>query len=549
MSNTFSRREMLKRTGQAALLSTLAFPACVSSRNKSAKHSSIGGVSGEEAGARVGEKVLADGGNAIDAAVAAGLTSCVATPSRCGIAGYGGHMTIALASQKKIISIDFNSTAPAAAREDMYPLDEKGEVKDRANFYGWRAVGVPGTLAGFQLALDRYGTRSFLELVQPAIEVARNGFVINPIFANTLRLTSRRMKSDPGSSKIFLKDGEPLHQGEILRNPDLAETLTILAKRNSVDSFYRGDIAHQIADACQKNGGLLTYQDLENYRAREVEPLRLKWNDYEIFTAPLCAGGLSVLQACSILKVLNWSGGARASLHAYVEALRLAWKDRLDLLGDPDFVKVPVDHLLSPDYARELAEKVRAAVKDGRPLSIQAQKHSDEGTNNISSVDRYGNLVAMTITQGGSFGAQVTVDGLGLTLGHGMSRFTPLPGHPNAPGPGKRPLHNMCPTVIAHKDKPVMAVGGAGGQRIPNAIYKVVTKSVAEGATMEEAVVAPRLFCIGPPDVVVERRWPADETQMLKDIGFKVRIEAGEDSHVSAASFDVNTGEGRATMR
>jgi len=540
---------MLKRTSQAALLSTLAFPACVSSRSKSARHSSAGGVSGEEAGAKVGEKVLADGGNAIDAAVAAGLTSCVATPARCGIAGYGGHMTIAPAAQKKIISIDFNSTAPAAARDDMYPLDEKGQVKGQANFYGWRAVGVPGTLAGFQLALDRYGTRSFRELVQPAIEVARNGVTISPIFANTLRLTSRRMKSEPGSAKIFLKNGEPLHAGEILRNPDLAKMLSVLAERNSVDSFYRGDIAHEIADACQKNGGLLTYEDLSNYHAREVEPLRLKWKEHEIFTAPLTAGGLSILQACSVLKVLNWSGGARASLHAYVEALRLAWKDRLDLLGDPDFAKVPVDHLLSPDYARELAEKVRAAVKDGKPLPIQVQKHSDEGTNNISSVDRHGNLVAMTITQGGSFGAQVTVDGLGLTLGHGMSRFTPLPGHPNAPGPGKRPLHNMCPTVIAHNEKPVMAVGGAGGQRIPNAIYKVVTKYIREAATMEEAVAAPRLFCIGPPDVVVERRWPADETQMLKDIGFKVRIEAGEDSHVSAASFDVNTGEGRATMR
>jgi gamma-glutamyltranspeptidase/glutathione hydrolase len=549
MSKLISRREMLKRTGQAALLSTLGFPACVSSRSKSSGHASMGAISGEEAGARVGEKVLADGGNAIDAAVAAGLTSCVATPARCGIGGYGGHMTIALAAQKKIVSIDFNSAAPASARDDMYPLDEKGEVKDRANFYGWRAVGVPGTLAGFQLALDRYGTRSFRELVQPAIEAARNGVVINPIFANTLRMTSRRMKGDPGSAKVYLKNGEPLHAGELLRNPDLAKMLSVLAERNSVETFYRGDIAHQIADACQKNGGLLTLQDLANYRAKDVEPLRLKCKDFEVFTAPLTAGGLTILQACSILKVLNWNGGARASLHAYVEALRLAWKDRLDLLGDPDQVKVPVDHLLSADYARELAAKVQAAVKEGKPISIQTQKHSDEGTNNLSSVDRHGNLVAMTITQGGSFGAQVTVDGLGLTLGHGMSRFTPLPGHPNAPGPGKRPLHNMCPTVIAHNGKPVMAVGGAGGQRIPNALYRVITKYVMEGATMEEAVAAPRLFCIGPPDVTVERRWPADQIEMLKQLGFKVRIEAGDDSHVSAALFNASTRGCRAAMR
>lgn len=550
MSKLVSRREMLKRSGQAVALSALAIPACVSSGKKQAK-TNVGGVAGEEAGAKVGEQVLADGGNAIDAAVAAGLMSCVATPSRCGIGGYGGVMTIALPAQKKIVSIDFNSAAPAAATPDMYPLDDKGEVIGRANFYGWKAVGVPGTMAGFQLALDRYGTRSFRELVQPAIKAAREGVVVNPIFARTIGGFARRMRSDAPSAKIYFPNGEPLKAGDTLRNPDLAKLLSILAERNSVDSFYHGDIAHQIADASQKGGGLLAYEDLAKYRVREVEPYRMQWNAFEFFTAPLTAGGLTVLQACSILKALNWNarGAKRESLHTYIEALRLAWRDRLALFGDPDQVKVPVEKILSADYAGELAEKVRAAVKAGKPLEIQTQKHSEEGTNNLSSVDKHGNLVAMTITHGGSFGAQVTVDELGLTLGHGMSRFTPIPGHPNGPGPGKRPLHNMCPTILARNGRPEFAVGGAGGQRIPNSIYKVVTNYAIEGASMEDALAAPRLFCIGPPDVVVEKRWPTDEIEMMKQLGFKVRIEGGEDSHVSAAVFNPRNGEARAAMR
>src|SRR6266404_4605907 len=182
MINQFSRRRMLKRTGQAILLSTLAVPACVAER-KSARVAQPGAIIGEPIGAEVGARVLADGGNAVDAAVAAALTSCVATPARCGIAGYGGHMTIALAERKKHISIDFNTTAPAAATEDMFPLDEKGEVKGRINVFGWLAAGVPGTLAGLQLALDHYGTRSFREMVQPAISIAKDGFVVNTAFA------------------------------------------------------------------------------------------------------------------------------------------------------------------------------------------------------------------------------------------------------------------------------------------------------------------------------------------------------------------------------
>jgi gamma-glutamyltranspeptidase/glutathione hydrolase len=506
-------------------------------------------VIGEEIGAKVGERILAEGGNAIDAAVAAALMSCVATPSRCGICGYGGHMTIALKDGKKITSIDFNTMAPAGARPDMYPLDDKEQVQGRKNFFGWLAVGVPGTLAGLQLALDRYGTRSFRELVQPAIEAAENGVVMTELLRRAIRSAIPRFRNDAGSSKLYLENGEPLPVGERLRNPDLAKLLRTLADRNSVESFYRGDIAQRLADEFKKNGGIVTFKDLANYHAREVEPLRLKWNEFSLVTAPLTAGGLTVLQALSVLKEMNWGAmqDPLTSAHARLEAIRLAWKDRLTLFGDPEKVKVPVEQFLSASYVRELASKVQGALKARRPLEIPIRKHTDEGTNNISSVDAEGNMVAITLTQGGGFGAQVTADGLGLTLGHGMSRFDPRPGQPNAPAPGKRPLHNMCPSVVLREEKPALALGGAGGVRIPNAVYDVLAQYIARGKTMDEAVAAPRLNCTGTLDVLADEAFAKDSAAYLTEIGFK--IQTGEPARVSAVTRDPKTGDCRAVMR
>src|SRR5205823_7527731 len=208
----------------------------------------------------------------------------------------------------------------------------------------------------------------------------------------------------------------------------------------------------------------------------------------------------------SVLKALNWkrmpSGGGGA--HARLEALRLAWKDRLTLLGDPEQTKVPVERLLSIEYAHELAAQVRTAMEEKKPITTGLEKHLDEGTNNICATDRHGNMVAVTLTHGSSFGTQVTVDGLGLTLGHGMSRFEPRPGHPNSPGPGKRPLHNMCPSLLEHNGAAVLAVGGAGGVRIPNAIFDLLTHYWIGGATLEEAIAAPRLHCTGTLTVAIE---------------------------------------------
>jgi gamma-glutamyltranspeptidase/glutathione hydrolase len=450
MSRNVSRREMLKRTGSAVLAGSFGVPFLISAKENPRDLKSFGAVRGENTGMKAGEKILADGGNAIDAAVTAALAACVAAPARAGIGGYGGHMIVALKGGKKIRAIDFNTAAPAAARPDMFLLDEKGAVKGRLNFYGWQAAGVPGVLAGLHFALKRYGTRSFREVVQPAIAVAENGFVVGKVFANTIRSGAPRFAKDPGSAKIYLKDGKPLQEGDILRNPELAEMLSVLAARNSADSFYKGDVAQRIADAFQKNGGLVTAKDLASYKPRELEPLQLKLKDFTLFTVPLTAGGLTILETFSILKALDWtaSGPVGPTAHARLDALRLAWKDRLELFGDPEKVNVPVSHLLSNGHAEELAAKVRSSVLEKKPTTIRIEEHRDEGTTNISAVDRHGNLAAVTVTHGDPFGAQVTVDGLGLTLGHGMSRFDLNPHHPNAPASGKRPVINVCPSIV-----------------------------------------------------------------------------------------------------
>lgn len=508
-----------------------------------------GVVSGEPTAEKVGAQVLASGGNAVDAMVAAALAGAVAAPHQTGIGGYGASIIIARADGKKVVCIDANSAAPATARADMFKPDDKGVVPGRVNETGWRAAGVPGILAGLQLALDRHGTRSFRDSVAPAIAIAREGFKLSASLATTIRSFSTLAKTHEGGRTLFFKDGEPLGAGDTYRNLEIAALLETLAQRNSVDSFYRGDLAQRIADAFQKYGGLVTVKDLAAYQAREVEPLRFEWNGCDVRTAPLTAGGLTVLQALTALRALEWDKqpAGLPRTHARIEALRIAWADRLALLGDPQHAQVPVAKLLSADYAKQTAERVRRSLKDGKPLAHAAESRAHSGTINLSVVDKAGNLAAITLTHGNGFGARVTVDGLGLTLGHGMSRFDPQPGHPNAPGPSKRPLHNMCPTVVLREGRPVLAIGGRGGRKILNALFEALTEFVALGQPMEAALAAPRLHIEGNLNLELEAKWPANEVEALGKFGYQTKTAAI--ATLSATAFDPKSGEGRAGMR
>jgi gamma-glutamyltranspeptidase / glutathione hydrolase len=500
-------------------------------------------VVGYPEGAEAGMGVLADGGNAVDAVVAAALAAGVVAVSKCGIGGYGGHMTIGLPSGK-VTCIDFNSEAPAAARADMFPLDAKGNVKGGVNKHGWLAAGVPATMAGLQLALDIYGTLPLARVVRPAIRYARDGFAVYWPYGDA----ASNFQRDPGSARLFSRNGQLLQRGDTYRNPDLADMLQKLADQGSVHDFYRGEIGRRIADAFQKNGGLVTADDLAKYRPLESEPLQLKWRGYTIATAPLTAGGLTILQTIATLKALggDWEHLPKNSplrTQAWLEALRISWGDRLQMFGDPRFVDVPVERLLSKKYAQESAKKIQLAIAQKRPVPVSTDGRTAGGTVHLSAVDSEGMMACVTLTHGDSFGAQVTVDGLGLLLGHGMSRFDPVPGRPNSIAPGKRPVDNMSPTIVLRDGKPMLAIGASGGRRIPNGVFGVLLNLIVDGRSLEEAMTEPRLHTEGGLTIHAERGRREAEIQYLKRIGYTVAVP--QQCYVAAVQIDPAKKNGR----
>jgi gamma-glutamyltranspeptidase/glutathione hydrolase len=519
LSNRLDRREALRAA--AGFIVAESFGRV---RADDARQTSVGRVEGHLEGAKAGLEILASGGNAADACVTAALVAAVVSPFHCGPGGYGGAAIVATADGKTVAGIDFNSAAPAAARPDMYQLTATGGVKGQESMYGWKAVGVPGTLAGLQRVLDRFGTRKFGDVAAPAIRYARDGFPVVSQIANAKK-NDLRLAKDPASAKLYFASGEAPKLGSKLTNPDLAAMLETLAKRGSVESFYRGDIGAKIAAAIQTGGGLVSAADMAAYHALDVEPLSFAWRGLVVRTPPPTAGGATALETLNILKALRWDEWDRASpqsLAAQVEALRLAWDDRLRYFGDPTKVDVPLSRLLGDSHARELADRVQTALRENKPAPAQTDNRPADGTQHLSAVDRDGMMVAITLTHGGYFGAQVTVDGLGLTLGHGMSRFDPHPGRANSIAPGKRPLHNMSPTVVLKDGRPEMILGGRGGRKIPNAVFEVLAQHVGRGDAPKAAVAAPRIHTEGGLKVELEKDWSETAVRQLQATGYTV---------------------------
>ena len=528
MLDQLNRREFLTAAGAGAI-------ACLTPTENlwSATSNTNGAITGDAFGDVVGQQILDEGGNAVDAVVAAAFVAAVTSLSNCGIGGYGGHMTIGLANGQTS-SIDFNGTAPAAITADLFESsNEKGGYSQR----GWRSAGVPGILAGLQLAIDKFGTKPLSELLQPAIAITRDGFKLPDGTARAIQRYQKTFQADAGSSKLFLPNGDAPKAGSTFRNSDLAKLLAALAEENNVEPFYRGKFAEQIAEGFQKNGGLLTYDDMAQYEARVVAPVHLKWRNHDIYTAPLTAGGFTSLQ---ILKILDHVGLENLSdevskSHAQLEAHRIAWADRLKMFGDPNFVDVPLDLLLSDESTKEKAQRVSDAVRQKKKVDVHALAKDHDGTCHISAADKDGNLVSMTFTHGQGFGSLVTVDGMGLLLGHGVSRFETDPKHPNAPGPGKRPLNNMCPTVVLRDGRPVLALGGRGGRRIPNAIACSLLHFVGEGTNMNDAINGKRLHTEGDDSVVLQGNWSKQTREHFQSLEYSV--SKGSVARVDAVSF------------
>ncbi|MFO1438404.1 MAG: gamma-glutamyltransferase [Verrucomicrobiaceae bacterium] len=515
---SLSRRRFLAQTGVMLAASSWV-------RADLRPASENGYVVGEPVVEGIGAKILADGGNAVDALIATALAGAITQPHQTGIGGYATHGMFAMEGGKRIAALDANTMAPAAFTKDILKPDAQGRVPEARNYHGWLSTGVPGVIAGLKLALDEFGTMSFGEVLAPAIRLAREGFQLPASLAGTMARMKASFEKDAGSSRLYLRGGAAPVAGSLFKNPELAAVLDTLAKANSIEPFYRGDIAQRIAEGFAKNGGLVTKEDLAAYRARLVEPLRLSWGEHTIHTPPLGCGGISVLQMLAILKALKWDtiADGRERLILRVEAMRLAWRDRLTLLGDPDFSEVPQAKLLSDGYAAECAEKIRAAVKAGQILEPDFKTSTQGGTLNFSACDKHGNIATLTLTHGDGFGAHVTVDGLGLTLGHGMSRFDPRPEHPNAPGPRKRPLHNMVPMLITKGSQPVVAIGGRGGRRIPNAMLEFLTQHVVRGRPFGESLASPRLHTEGGKLVEHQKAWPKPSIDALNKAGYTVK--------------------------
>lgn len=462
---------------------------------------------GQPQAAEEGMKVIAAGGNAVDAAVAGALVAGTVALLSSGIAGYGGHMVIAFADGRVRV-VDFNTEAP------RHP-------PARVVQHGWESVGVPGVLAGLEFALVKYGTRSFRECLQPAIRCATQGFALTETLGKSInQLYDGHFSKDPGAKKLFAPEGRPLGPGDTFRNPDLAAMLEVLARDNSAEAFYRGELARKLAKQYALHGASVTAEDLASYRAREVAPIEWRMGGHRVVTAPLTAGGATVVQALRSLE--STDAKAEGWHHARLEALRIAWRDRLELFGDPMQVADPVPKLLSDATAGRAADRIRRAVAAGRALDINTPPVHAAGTTHLSVADRAGNIVSVTFTHGDGFGSRVVIPGYGLILGHGMSRFDPAPGHANGLAPRKRPLHNMCPTVLLNGNRPVAAIGATGGRRIPNAVFDILTRMLWEKMPLAEAVAAPRMNTTGDLGLVLSGTWAAADRERFARLGFKV---------------------------
>jgi len=425
----------------------------------------------------VGVEVLKDGGNAIDAAVAVGYALAVVYPTAGNIGG-GGFMTIRLKDGKTAF-LDSRERAPLAATKTMY-LDDKGNVVKGASTDGYLAVGVPGTVMGFETAREKYGTKSRQELMARAIRYAKEGFTLNQADAAMLNQGKQWLSRDPAAAAIFTKtNGASFSTGDTLKQPDLGAVLSSISEQGP-DAFYKGATADAIVKASQDKGGVLAKDDFEQYKVRELDPVKCNYRGYEIISSPPPSSGGVII--CEILNVLegyplSYTGYASAdTVHLMTEAMRHAYVDRNSTLGDPDFVDNPVSKLLDKDYAKKIRDSIdpyKAGIsKDLMPKGL-GESHE---TTHYSIIDNDGNAVAVTYTLNGSFGAGVVAPGTGILLNNEMDDFTSKPGVPNFYGlvqgeanaiqPKKTPLSSMSPTIIAKDGKPFMVIGSPGGSRI-----------------------------------------------------------------------------------
>ncbi|MCW2311621.1 gamma-glutamyltransferase [Rhodoferax antarcticus] len=494
----------------------------------------------QELASKIGLDMLKAGGNAVDAAVGIGFALAVALPN-AGNLGGGGFMMVYDAKTDKSVALDFREIAPIKASRDMY-LDAKGDVVDGKSLYTHYAVGVPGTVAGMEHALKKWGTLPLDKVIAPAIALAESGFPVSETLAKTLQQEKKIMGQWPATRDIFWKNGEPLKVGDALVQKDLAKSMRLIGQQGA-KAFYEGDIAQKIAAEMALHANALSLQDLREYKVAEREPTRGTYRGYEIVTMPPpSSGGPHLVQILNMLEPLplaQWGPNSALTIHYMAESMKLAYADRAEYLGDPDFVKIPLKGLTSKRYAAALAKGIDAnTARSGKTIKPgQPQAYESDQTTHYSVVDKAGNAVAVTYTLNTNFGSGIVAKGTGILLNNEMDDFSAKPGVANAYGlvggdanavaPKKRPLSSMTPTLVLKDGKPALVTGSPGGARIITTVLQTVVNTIDFGMNPAEAAATPRVHHQWTPDELrVEKGLSPDTLALLKQRGHKIAVKA-----------------------
>lgn len=482
---------------------------------------------------KIGAGILASGGNAVDAAVATAFAIGVCEPFASGLGG-GGFMTLHLADGKDIF-VDFREVAPKGATDTMY-LNEAGEVIENASTRGGLAIGVPGEVAGLLYILENYGTMTREEVIRPSVELAKNGYIVNPLTAWACYDAYDLMRQYEELGKLYLKDSLPYELGDTIKNPDLAKTLEIIIDKGA-DGFYKGEVAEAMIEASAKYGGILSQEDLDEYKPLVLEPVRGTYRGYQIISSPPpSSGGTHLIQILNMMETFDFGGEIQYNTAEYVhllsEIMKMAYADRAAYMGDPNYVKVPLKGLISKDYAKKLAEKIDLAAAQ----TFEADDpwaYEGNTTTHFSVADKGGNMVGITKTINYYFGSCVVPDGYGFILNDQMDDFNPNPNLPNSVAPGKKPLSSMTPTVVLKENgDPFMVLGMPGGSWIFPTIAQVISYVVDYDMDMQQAINAVRIhndlenvlyYNAGDPDSV-----PESVLEQLKALGHELYYLDGD---------------------
>lgn len=494
-------------------------------------------VGPERLASEAGLIMLNQGGNAIDAAVATGFALAVTLP-RAGNIGGGGFMLVHLAAENRNVFIDYREMAPAAATRDMF-LTPEGKVDKRLAYFSHKASGVPGTVAGLIHALEQYGTLPLETVIQPAIDLAANGFTMDITLHQNLSARAERLAQDPETKRIFLREGGKAPAiGSLFKQPDLAGTLQRIADKG-LEGFYAGKTAELIASDMAANDGLITQEDLASYVAVERTPVTGQFRGYDIVSAPPpSSGGIHVIQMLNILEpypLETWGHNSAQYLHHVIEAMKLAYADRSEHLGDPDRMDAPIDFLLAKDYAttrRGIINSAQATASAKIAAGVMPAPESPD-TTHYSVADSAGNVVSNTYTLNFSFGSHITIPGTGILMNNEMDDFAARPGFPNAYGlvqgeknsvaPGRRPLSSMTPTLIFRDGEPWLATGSPGGSLIITAVMQTVLNAMTFDMNIAEAAAAPRIHHQWMPDrVLIEPGISRDTLDILEGMGHNI---------------------------